>query len=160
MIFDERGGRIEDGHLVVRPGGGTIAYVGEVSQEDLGFWGNFAFQALKSLRYRNLDIVMNGPLAGEMITEVKFAGVSQGAGANRNFLFDRLQKLPLVFNLRIKAPFRGLIDSAQSFYDPRRLIKRNLPALIEEQRKRAVPPAPGLVPAPPAVQPTESRKMP
>ncbi|GAA0320938.1 hypothetical protein GCM10009087_34020 [Sphingomonas oligophenolica] len=156
MIFDEKGGRIENGHLVVRPGGGTIAYVGEVSQKDVGFWGNFAFQALKSLRYRNLDIVMNGPLAGEMITEVRFAGVGQGQGAKRNFILDRLQKLPLVFNVRIKAPFRGLIDSAQSFYDPKRLIARNLPALLEEQKKRATPPKP--VPAP--IQPPESRKMP
>jgi hypothetical protein len=156
MIFDEKGGRIENGHLIVRPGGGTIAYVGEVSQKDVGFWGNFAFQALKSLRYRNLDIVMNGPLAGEMITEVRFAGVGQGAGAKRNFIFDRLQKLPLVFNVRIKAPFRGLIDSAQSFYDPKRLIARNLPALLEEQKKRAQPPAPAPVP----IQPPASRKMP
>lgn len=156
MIFDEKGGRIENGHLIVRPGGGTIAYVGEVSQKDVGFWGNFAFQALKSLRYRNLDIVMNGPLAGEMITEVRFAGVGQGEGAKRNFIFDRLQKLPLVFNVRIKAPFRGLIDSAQSFYDPKRLIARNLPALLEEQKKRAQPPAKPPVP----IQPPASRKMP
>jgi hypothetical protein len=156
MIFDETGGRIENGHLIVRPGGGTIAYVGEVSQKDVGFWGNFAFQALKSLRYKNLDIVMNGPLAGEMITEVRFAGVGQGMGAKRNFIFDRLQKLPLVFNVRIKAPFRGLIDSAQSFYDPKRLIARNLPALLEEQKKHAQPPAPAADP----IQPPASRKMP
>ena len=160
MIFNESGGRIENGHLVVRPGGGTIAYVGEVSQKDVGFWGNFAFQALKSLRYRDLDIVMNGPLAGEVITEVHFAGIGQGAGAKRNFIFDRLQKLPLVFNLRIKAPFRGLIDSAQSFYDPKRLIARNLPALMEEQKKRAKPPAPTPPSSPAPIQPPESRTMP
>jgi hypothetical protein len=160
MIFNEAGGRIENGHLVVRKGGGTIAYVGEVSQKDVGFWGNFAFQALKSLRYRDLDIVMNGPLAGEVITEVRFAGLAQGEGAKRNFIFDRLQKLPLVFNLRIKAPFRGLIDSAQSFYDPRRLIARNLPALMEEQKKRAKPPVQTPTPAPAPIQPPASRNMP
>lgn len=161
MIFDDHGGRIEDGRLKVREaGGGTIAYVGEVSQKDVGFWGNMAFQALKSLRYKNLDIVMNGPLAGEMITEVRFAGVSQGAGAKSNFLVRRLQRLPFVFNVRIQAPFRQLIDSAQSFYDPRRLIERNLPALIKAQDDalRATQPAP----TPPAkpVQPPESETMP
>lgn len=160
MIFNESGGRIENGHLVVRPGGGTIAYVGEVSQKDVGFWGNFAFQALKSLRYRDLEIIMNGPLAGEVITEVRFAGIGQGEGAKRNFIFDRLQKLPLVFNVRIKAPFRGLIDSAQSFYDPKRLIARNLPALMEEQKKRAKPPAPTPPPSPTPIQPPASRIMP
>ena len=164
MVFDATGGRVESGHLVVRPGGGTIAYIGEVTQKDVGFWGNFAFQALKSLRYRDLDVVMNGPLAGEIITEVRFAGIAQGAGAKRNFLFDRLQKLPIVFNLRIEAPFRQLIDSAQSFYDPKRLIERNLPTLLEEQNKRAPaspvpPPAPPLTP-PVSIQPSESRKLP
>jgi hypothetical protein len=156
VVFDQSGGRIEAGRLKVRPGGGTIAYLGELTKRDVGLWGNLAFQALKSLKYRDLDVIMNGPLAGDMVTEVRFRGVSQGEGAKHNFIFDRLQKLPFVFNIRIKAPFRSLIDSAESFYDPRRLIERNLPALIEEQNKHARPPAP---PASP-VQPSESRTMP
>ena len=150
MVFDQSGGRIENGTLVVREGGGSLAYLGELTEKDLGTWGNIAFQALRSLRYRNLQIVMNGPLAGEMVTEVRFAGVSQGEGAKSNFLVRRLQKLPFVFNIRIKAPFRGLIDSAASFYDPKRLIDRNLPALLEEQNKRADPP----------IQPPASEIMP
>ena len=143
----------------MRVGGGTLAYVGEVSQKDVGMWGNLAFQALKSLRYRYLELVMNGPLAGEMVTEVRFAGVGQGEGAKRNFIVDRLQKLPFIFNVRIKAPFRGLIDSAASFYDPRRLIQRNLPALLEEQRKRAKPPEQTPPPIQP-IQPAENEKLP
>ena len=148
MIFDVEGGRIENGRLAVRQGGGAIAYVGDLTQKDLGMWGNIAFQALKSLRYRNLTIGMNGPLAGEMVTEVRFAGVSQGEGATSNFIVRRLQKLPFVFNIRIKAPFRGLLDSAQSFYDPSRLIKRNLPTLLERQKATPLiqPPASGQVP--------------
>lgn len=154
MVFDAKGGNIVDGRLTVREGGGTIRYVGDISQKDLGFWANIAFGALKSLRYRSLDIVMNGPLAGEMVTGVRFAGISQGEGATSNFIIRRLQKLPFIFNIRIKAPFRGLLDSAQSFYDPKRLIDRNLPALLEQQRKRDNP-----VQAP-RVQPTDSETMP
>ncbi|CAN5466586.1 YdbH domain-containing protein [soil metagenome] len=153
MTFDENGGRIEEGHLTVREGGGTIAYVGEITQKDVGFWGNVAFQALKALRYRSLDIVMNGPLAGAMVTEVRFAGISQGEGTSHNFLIKRLTKLPFVFNVRIQAPFRGLIDSARSFYDPSRLIQRNLPALLRAQQKAATPAAR-------PIQPTESEKLP
>jgi translocation and assembly module TamB len=133
MVFDTTGGRIEGGTLKVRRGGGNIAYVGDLTQKDLGVWGNLAFQALRSIDYRDLAIAMNGPLAGEMITEVRFAGISQGKGARSNFLIRRLQKLPFIFNIRIRAPFRGLIDSAQSFYDPSRLVVRNLLALIQQQ---------------------------
>lgn len=160
IMFDALGGRVDGGHLVVRPGGGTIAYIGEVTQKDVGFWGNFAFQALKSLRYRDLDVVMNGPLAGEIITEVRFAGVAQGAGAKRNFLLDRLQKLPIVFNLRIQAPFRQLIDTGQSLYDPRELIKRNLPSARTDENKRVPPPPVAPLTPPIPIQPSESRKMP
>ncbi|WP_373458494.1 YdbH domain-containing protein [Sphingomonas faeni] len=153
MIFDESGGRIEGGDLRVRPGGGTVAYVGDLSQKDLGIWANIAFQALKSLRYQSLRVGMNGPLAGEMVTDVRFAGISQGEGAKANFIVRRLQKLPFIFNIRIKAPFRGLLDSAQSFYDPKRLIERNLPALIQQQ---SGPPPP----KPPLIQPPASRIVP
>src|SRR3546814_7588456 len=90
MVFDEAGGRIENGHLTVREGGGSLAYVGPVSQHDLGTWGNMAFQALKALEYKSLTIAMNGPLAGEMVTEVHLAGVNQGAGTKSNFLIPRL----------------------------------------------------------------------
>jgi translocation and assembly module TamB len=152
MIFDAKGGRIENGRLAIRQGGGSLAYVGEISQKDLGFWGNLAFGALKSLRYRSLKIAMNGPLAGEMITEVHFTGVSQGEGAKTNFLIRRLQRLPFAFNVRIRAPCRGLLDSAQDYWEPSRLIERNLPALIEQQNR-----ATG---AKPPVQPPASRTVP
>lgn len=152
MIFDARGGRIEGGELRARAGG-RIAYVGEISRQDVGVWGNMAFQALKSLNYKNLTIRMSGPLAGEMITDVSFSGVSQGEGTKTNFLIRRLAKLPFVFNVRISAPFRQLLDSVQSWYDPGRLIERNLPSLIEEQKRAQEA-------AKPAVQPRESGPVP
>ena len=149
MAFDTSGGRIAQGRLTVRPGGGTIAYVGDLSRKNLGFWADTAFGALRSLRYRSLNVLMNGPLAGEMVTEVRFAGVSQGVGARRSgiagLLVGRLQRLPFVFNIRIRAPFRGLLDATASFYDPR-LVERNLPDLIQQQNRGVQPPATEAVP--------------
>jgi hypothetical protein len=152
MVFDAQGGRIEGGRLEARAGG-TIAYAGEVSRHDLGFWGNMAFQALRSLNYRSLSIGMNGPLAGEMVTDIRFAGVSQGKGTKSNFVIRRLARLPFVFNIRISAPFQQLLSSVQSWYDPSRLIERNLPALLEEQDRAAE------AAAPPAIQPSDSQTM-
>ena len=153
MIFDEKGGRIEGGSLRARAGG-SLAYVGELSQRDLGFWGNMAFQALKALDYRSLTIAMDGPLAGDMVTEIRFSGVSQGKGTKSNFLLRRLAKLPFVFNVRVSAPFKQLLDSVQSWYDPNRLIERNLPALLQEQERSG-----GEAGAKPPVQPRESDKL-
>lgn len=154
MVFDDGGGRIVDGRLSAR-GGGSIAYVGTITEKDVGTWGNIAFQALKALDYRNLDITLDGPLAGEMVTRIRFAGVSQGAGTRSNFIIRRLAKLPFVFNVRVTAPFRQLLDSVRSYYDPTRLIERNLPALLEERKRREQQGLPG---AP--IQPAESEKQP
>ena len=154
MLFDASGGRIEGGRLVARAPGGTLAYVGQISKEKLGFWGDFAFQALKSLTYRELSVTMDGPLAGEMVTGVRFAGVQQGKGAKSNFIVRRLTRLPIRFDVTIRAPFRGLIDSAASFYDPERLVARNLQPLLEEQNRRA--PKAGAHP----IQPSASETVP
>ena len=155
MVFDASGGRIEDGRLTAREGGGGIAYAGELTEKDLGFWSNLAFQSLRSLTYRSLAVEMSGPLAGEMVTGVRFTGIRQGAEAKTNFLLRRLTRLPIVFNITIRAPFRGLIDSAASFYDPRRLVQRNLQQLLEEQNRRAVAPAGVQPPASPVVPPSK-----
>nr|WP_255587185.1 YdbH domain-containing protein [Hephaestia mangrovi] len=156
MVFDVNGGRIENGHLTVRQSGGTIAYVGDLSQKDLGTWGNMAFQALKSLRYDSLDITMNGPLAGEMVTQVKFAGIHQGAGTHANFLVKRLMHLPFVFNVTIHAPFRQLITSVQSFYDPNSLPKDKIKELLDQEQQQSE----RTTPAKPPIQPTESETVP
>jgi hypothetical protein len=149
IVFDENGGRIVDGRLVAREGGGSLAYVGELSQRDLGSWGNVAFQALRSIRYRSLELILNGDLDGEMITQIRFAGLSQGEGAKQNFLTRKIAALPIRFNVTIKAPFRQLLFSARSLYDPSLLIEQNLPSLLDAQRAATQP-------APPPVQPAES----
>ncbi|KQN20631.1 hypothetical protein ASE86_15410 [Sphingomonas sp. Leaf33] len=154
MVFDESGGRIVDGKLAARAGG-SIAYIGTITEKDVGIWGNMAFQALRALDYRSLNITLSGPLSGEMVTAIRFAGVSQGKGTKTNFIIRRLAKLPFVFNITIRAPFRQLLDSVRSYYDPSRLIERNLPALIEAQRREGPQP-----PVPPVIQPPVSEKRP
>lgn len=133
--FDGLGGRIVDGRIDSRAGGGTLAYVGELSNRNLGTIANFAFGALRSLKYDDLTIILNGDLDGEMVTDIRFGGVGQGEGATRNFLTNQVAKLPLVFNVKITAPFRQLLTSAKGFYDPSLLIEQNLPALMRAQEE-------------------------
>ena len=135
VVFDGLGGRIEGGRIDAREGGGTLAYVGELSNRNLGTMANFAFGALRSLQYDDLTIILNGDLDGEMVTDIRFGGVGQGEGASRNFLTSQIAKLPFVFNVKITAPFRQLLTSAKGFYDPSLLIEQNLPALMRAQEE-------------------------
>ncbi|MGN3973947.1 intermembrane phospholipid transport protein YdbH family protein [Tsuneonella sp. SYSU-LHT278] len=153
IVFDSEGnGRIEGGLLVARSPGGNISYVGALSRENLGTMANFAFDALKSLDYRQMSIAMDGRLTGEIVTRVRFDGVKQGAGAKRNFITRRLANLPIRFNVNITAPFYQLITSIKSMYDPASVRDpRELGLLSVDGRvlRRAT------VPAPPEIQPAD-----
>lgn len=118
LVFDENGGRIDDGYLTSREPGGNVAYVGALSYEDLSAMGNFAFDALKSVDYKSMEIGLGGSLSGEILTRISFDGLSQGTGASRNFLTKQVAKLPIRFIVNIKAPFFSLFGSMRSLYDP------------------------------------------
>jgi len=146
MVFDAQGGRIENGRLVVREAGGKLAYVGEISNEKLGRFGNMAFDALKSVRYRNLAIELNGSLDGEIVSKVIFTGTNEAPIETQKGLLGGLVGLPFKFNITITAPFRSLVNSAQSINDPRGLVQSSL----QQQRAKD---------AAKSVQPEESEKV-
>jgi hypothetical protein len=182
MIFDERGGRIEGGILVARQPGlapliiedaakltvpcdpaktaGTLSYVGALSNEQLGAFGTLAFEALKNLRYRCLTILMDGALDGEFVTRVAINGVNQGTPAAASSMFARpFLGLPFLFNVRVEAPFRGLLNTAQSFIDPSNLVRESLGAQYQTVLDAGAGGAAGRAAKPGlAVQPQESDK--
>jgi hypothetical protein len=149
MIFDATGGRIVGGILVARQDGrppllvenaqalsvscdpmrqaGTLSYVGDVSNADMGVYGRMAFDALKKLRYKCLTILLDGAVDGEFLTRVAINGVNQGSDESRkSALLRPFLGLPFLFNVRIEAPFRGLLNTYQSFVDPSALIRSSL----------------------------------
>lgn len=123
MIFDHTGGRIEAGQIIARSGGGTLAYVGELSNADLGAMGKLAFDALKAIRYSSLDISLDGRLDGEMVSRVRFTGVRE-ATPKQSLITRLIRNLPFRFNIQIRAPFRGLVGSARAYMDPRLLLNQ------------------------------------
>lgn len=179
VVFDKSGGRIEDGFLRSRPPGGNLSYVGALSYEDMPAIANFAFDALKSLDYKDMTIGMDGALEGEIVTRVRIDGVSQGEAASKNIITRRLASLPIRFNVNIRAPFYQLLSSLKSLYDPSAvrdprelgLLMQEDGALVPDPEAPAVPPdpatdSPAVLPRndedinPQAIQSAESETMP
>ena len=137
IIFDQDGnGRIEEGVLISRPPGGNVSYVGELTYEDLSPIANFAFDALRSLDYSQMRVVMNGPLTGEIVTQVRFDGVRQGEGAKTNFITRQIANLPLQFRINIRAQFYQLITQVKAMYDPASVRDPRELGLLSDDGKR------------------------
>jgi len=158
LVFDENGGRIENGSLTSRPPGGNLSYIGELTYKDLSAMGNFAFDALKSVDYKTMQIDLNGNLGGDIVTRIRFDGLSQGTGAKRNFLTKRIAKLPIRFILNIKAPFFSLFGSFKQLYDPSLVTDPRELGLVDGQGHAITKPTltPPTLPPPPQSPPPQS----
>ncbi|HEX5182553.1 MAG TPA: YdbH domain-containing protein [Allosphingosinicella sp.] len=142
MIFDESGGRIVDGRLAARPGGGTLSYIGELTDKQLGTYGKLAFDALKSLRYDRLVIDLNGALDGEFVAAIQLNGIARDpsiakapsggiSGLVVGRVLGQLAKIPFKFNINVRGPFRAVIGTARSLQDPTDLIQSVLPEMLQ-----------------------------
>ncbi len=171
LVFDEIGnGHVIGGLLLSRPPGGNVSYVGQLTYEDLGAIANFAFDALRSLDYRQMRIMLDGDLTGEIVTRVRIDGVSQGATAEKNFLTRRIAALPIRVDVNVRAPFYSLLGSIKALYDPSAIRDPRELGLIDEQgnvlrrETEGPPPEPvapeDLIPAEPVIQRRESEETP
>ena len=171
LVFDQNGGRIVGGALVSRSPGGNVSYVGELTYQDLSPMGNFAFNALRSIDYKKMTIALDGDLGGDIVTRLSFDGVSQGAGAKRNFITRQIAGLPIRMNVNVRAPFFALMTSFKQISDPTYLSGFVRAKLEDERDRRAkaqpAPAQPQPTPAKPnpaipqpGIQPPESEKRP
>lgn len=167
LVFDQDGGWIRGGLLVSRPPGGNLSYIGELSYKDLSAMGNFAFETLRSLDFKRMQIGLDGALDGDIITRLKIEGVRQGKGAKKNILTRRFANLPIQFNVNIKAPFQRLVTSFKSLYDntyvrdPRALgLIGQSGGKVDDKPPAAPAPAPQDTEKPGAIQPPASRNAP
>jgi hypothetical protein len=138
MVFDNDGGRIENGQLVSR-GTGTFSYTGEISDVNLGVFGSLAFNALELIRYTRLEINFDGAIDGEMVTNVEFTGVSpnlarEGQGFIVGGLTRELAETPIRFNITMHAPFNQMLYSFRLLDDPGFLVNRAIQGRINRMR--------------------------
>ena len=171
LVFDTNGGRIIGGQLISRAPGGNVSYVGALSYKDLSPMANYAFRMLRSVDYGTMTIGLDGDLAGEVITRVSFGGIHQGAGAKTNLVTRQISKLPLQFNVNIRAQFYQLLGSLRSLYDPTLVRDPRTLGLVDAQGRAVhqhhglvtVGPVSPVVPAlsqPDVIQPQASGTLP
>lgn len=155
ILFDADGnGTIEGGILISRAPGGNVAYVGDLTYEDLGTMGNFAFQTLRSLDYNQMLIELNGSLAGEILTSFKIDGVRQGEGTSRNFITRQLAQIPIRFNVNVYSEnFFIFSKVVRGFFDPTIFDQENVREQLGIGRLTPIRPTPD-----PAAQPAPDPK--
>ena len=71
---------------------------------------------------------------------MRFDGVKQGQGTKKNFITREIARLPLQFNINVRAPFYSLISKAKSIYDPS-LIQDPRAAGLLDERGQPIPQA-------------------
>jgi hypothetical protein len=99
----------------------------------MSYIGNLAFSALRDLKFDRAEIMLDGPLTGELVTRVNFDGIGQGATAEGNFITRKIAELPIELRINIRAPFYQLMATTRSLYDPSAVRDpRNLGLLTDD----------------------------
>ena len=102
-----------------------------------------------------MRVELDGPLTGEIVTKVNFEGISQGEGASKNIVTRQLAKLPIKFNVNIRAPFYRLITSFKMIYDPSYIQDpRSIAVGLLDQNGNPIR-HPGTVPPPAVTRPKD-----
>ncbi|MEQ1709001.1 MAG: YdbH domain-containing protein, partial [Terricaulis sp.] len=147
LRLTRRSGFIENGVLRAQPGGGAIAYTGNAGASATGP-ARLAFDALRSFRYDNLSLTLNGDLSGEVVSQIAFSGENTGQAMDLGPVAPipglgrvTVRGVPFDFNVTVTAPFRRLAQTAASFTDPGALLDQAEQA-GEERAVDPPPPAP------------------
>jgi hypothetical protein len=128
LVLTRRTALIQDGVLRAQPGGGTISYVGHAGDQATGP-ARIAFDALKSFRYDDLNIALNGDLSGELISSIQFTGHNSGRPVDLGDIVPvpgigrvAVRGVPFAFHVTLTAPFRSLAETAASMSDPTAIL--------------------------------------
>jgi hypothetical protein len=148
LVLTRRTALIENGELHAQAPGGVISYVGHAGDSAVGP-ARVAFDALKSFRYDDLNIALNGDLSGELVSSIQFHGHNSGSPVDLGPIAPlpglghvSVRGVPFAFQVHLTAPFRSLAETAASISNPTVILHhaRNAgpdPAPVDQQ-----PPAP------------------
>ncbi|MGE0740483.1 MAG: YdbH domain-containing protein [Hyphomonadaceae bacterium] len=130
LLLTRRSAFIQNGVLRASPEGGNIAYTGNAGDNATGA-ARLAFDALRSFRYRSLELRLDGDLSDEIVTSIAFDGVNSGQPVDLGPIAPipglgrvTVRGVPFAFNVRVTAPFRRLAQTVTSITDPGAILNR------------------------------------
>lgn len=140
LLLTRRTAYVENGVLRALPGGGFISYTGDAGADSAGP-ARIAFDALRSFRYDDLLLTLNGDISGDVVTLIEFSGRNSGEPVDLGAIAPvpglgrvSVRGVPFDFNVTVTAPFRRLAQAAASFTDPGLLLNRSREEDDEEQQ--------------------------
>ena len=124
---------VEGGVLRAAPGGGTLSYTGHAGDAATGP-SKLAFDALRSFRYDDLGLTLDGDLNGDVISSITFSGRNSGEPVDLGEVAPipglgsvTVRGVPFDFNVTVTAPFRRLAQTAATITNPGSLINQAQP---------------------------------
>lgn len=130
LRLTRRSAFIEGGVLRAQPGGGIISYTGNTGENSTGP-ARIAFDALRSFRYDDLTLTLDGDLNGEVLSSIAFSGRNSGEAVDLGDIAPvpglgrvTVRGVPFDFNVTITAPFSRLAQTASTIANPGSLINR------------------------------------
>ncbi len=146
LRLTRRSAYVENGLLRAAAGGGLISYTGQAGESATGP-ARIAFDALRSFRYDNLSLSLNGDLSGELVSEINFSGVNDGRAVDLGPVAPGIgnvsvRGVPFVFNVSVTAPFRRLAETAATIVDPGSILDRTRPLPEEPETPEQLDPSP------------------
>ncbi|MEZ5957126.1 MAG: YdbH domain-containing protein [Hyphomonadaceae bacterium] len=131
LLLTRRSAFVDGGVIRAVGDGGVLSYTGQAGADATGI-SRIAFDALRSFRYDQLSLTLDGDLNGDVISSIEFSGQNSGRPVDLGPIAPvpglgrvTVHGVPFEFNVRVTAPFRRLAQTAATITDPGALINQS-----------------------------------
>ena len=131
LLLTRRSAFVDGGVVRAQGDGGVLSYTGQAGANATGV-SRIAFDALRSFRYEQLSLTLDGDLNGDVVSSIEFSGRNSGRPVDLGPIAPvpglgsvTVRGVPFEFNVHVEAPFRRLAQTAATITDPGDLINQS-----------------------------------
>src|SRR5690606_30131684 len=114
LLLTRRSAFVDGGVVRAQGDGGVLSYTGQAGANATGV-SRIAFDALRSFRYDQLSLTLDGDLNGDVVSSIEFSGRNSGRPVDLGPIAPvpglgsvTVRGVPFEFNVHVEAPFRRL----------------------------------------------------